>query len=204
MRIHAALPSSLVPRRADGRALRGLRATLLVLGAVIAPFAVALSHAAPEASEAEIKAAFLVRFGNYIDWPAGGASAASAPFGIDVLGDSAIAAELERAASHSQVASRAIQVRRLAPGDSLGDARIVFLARSESGRLGEVLASARDQPILVVTEVDGAVPSGAALNFVVVDNKVRFDVDLTAAEAAHLKISARLLSVAHRVIGAPR
>jgi hypothetical protein len=45
---------------------------------------------------------------------------------------------------------------------------------------------------------------GSVLNFVIVDKRVRFEISLTAAERAGLKISSELLSVAVRVHGGRR
>jgi hypothetical protein len=79
---------------------------------------------------------------------------------------------------------------------------IVFIARSHMARAGEVLAAVRDRPVLTVTESDHDLnPDAAIINFVVVEDKVRFDVSLSAAARAGLKISARLLTVARAVAG---
>jgi hypothetical protein len=66
-------------------------------------------------------------------------------------------------------------------------------------RAGEVLAAVRDRPVLTVTDGVQGAADGAIINFVVVDDKVRFDVSLAAAGRAGLRISARLLTVARTV-----
>jgi len=91
-------------------------------------------------------------------------------------------------------------VRRLNRGDALTGLHIVFIARGHADRLAETLGAARGQPVLVVTESEGAGAPGSIINFVVVEDKVRFDVALARAESSNLKISARLLGVARRVI----
>ena len=78
---------------------------------------------------------------------------------------------------------------------------ILFVARSHAARLAETLAEAKGQPILTVTESDPGTAIGGIVNFVVVADKVRFDIALQQAEQSNLKISARLLGVARAVSG---
>ena len=76
----------------------------------------------------------------------------------------------------------------------------VFVGRDEAARLPDVLAAAKGQALLVVTESDNALAQGATINFVPADDKVRFDVALAAAERGGLRISSRLLAVARKVL----
>jgi hypothetical protein len=66
-----------------------------------------------------------------------------------------------------------------------------------------IVAAAEGQPLLVVTEADDGLAAGGGINFVVVDDKVRFDIALRPIERAGLKISARLLAVARTVLPNP-
>lgn len=168
-------------------------ATAWLLGAAAAPAAAADSLAA----EYQIKAAFLCKFGNYIDLPA---LPAEAPFVIGALAAEAIVDELAEAAKGQTAQGRAIAVRRLASPGALEGVGIVFVARSHATQAPAVIAATRGKPILTVTEAERG-GLGSIVNFVVVDDKVRFDIALEAAEANNLKISARLLAVARSVSG---
>jgi hypothetical protein len=168
--------------------------------------AIATERAWPsEAQDAEyrIKAAFLCKFGNYVEWPAASASGAQVPFEVGVLATPAVVDELMVAARGQTVNGRPIVVRRLERGDPLDGLNMVFVARSHAARLGEVLAALKDRPVLTVTESDPGTAAGSMVNFIVVDDKVKFDISLTAAERSKLRISARLLGVARNVIGRP-
>jgi len=77
---------------------------------------------------------------------------------------------------------------------------MLFIGQAEGARLGEILAIAKGQSVLTVTESEDALAHGSMINFVFVDDKVRFDVALPQAERGLLKISARLLAVARRVV----
>jgi len=153
--------------------------------------------------EYQIKATFLCKFGNFVEWPGPPAAASAAPFGIGVIGPDAVVDEVASAARGQTVNGRPIVVRRLGRGEPLAGLGIVFVTRSQGARLAETLAEARGQPILTVTESEQGVAAGSMVNFVVVDDKVKFDIALPPAELSSLKISSRLLAVARQVMGRP-
>lgn len=179
-------------------------AHLLLAAMLLFADARAQSSVLPDArsSEAQIKAAFLCKFGNYVEWPARDGKHPEA-FVIAALTTDAVAEELNQAAAGRTVNGRPIVVRKLAKGGAVDDASIVFVARSHASALAETLAATRGLPILTVTESDEAAGAGAIVNFVVVDERVRFDIALQQAERNSLKISGRLLTLAHKVTGAP-
>ena len=80
---------------------------------------------------------------------------------------------------------------------------VLFIGRSDAHRSADVLAAAKGKAVLTVTESEDAFALGSVINFVILDDKVRFDVALRPAEMENLKISARLLSVARKVIPSP-
>jgi hypothetical protein len=176
------------------------------MGALIAPLLLAAALLAPAAtaqtggSEVQIKAAFLYKFGGFVEWPAGAFASADSPFAIGVLGAGAVAAELERITAGRTVQDRPISLRRVRRGESSGGLHVLFVGREEAARLPEILAAAQGEALLVVTESDNALAHGSVINFVAADEKVRFDVALPAAERGQLRISSRLLAVARKVL----
>jgi hypothetical protein len=173
-----------------------------LLWAIVAASAAAASPNA-QSAEYEIKAAFLCKFGNYVEWPSQPSGASEIPFGIGVVASDLVVDELTRVARGQTVNGRPIVVRRLVAGDSLSGLDILFVARSHTAHLADTLAAVKGQAILTVTESDPATPLGGIVNFVVVADKVKFDIALQQAEQNNLKISARLLSVARAVDGRP-
>lgn len=153
-----------------------------------------------EQAEYQIKAAFLCKFGNYIEWPA---EAGAAPdFVIAVMASPAIGDELVLAARGQTVHGRPILVRRTERvAELIEGAAIVYIARSHAARVGEALAVLKDRPVLTVTELAQEQATQGIVNFVVVDDKVKFDISLAAAARSSLRISARLLHVARHVTG---
>lgn len=156
-----------------------------------------------QAAEYQIKATFLCKFGNFVEWPAPPPAGTTAPFGIGVVGPDAVVDEVASAARGQTVNGRPIVVRRVGRGEPLDGLGIVFVTRSQSARLAETLAEARGQPILTVTESEQGTAVGSMVNFVVVNDKVKFDIALPPAEQSSLKISSRLLAVARQVAGRP-
>jgi hypothetical protein len=150
-------------------------------------------------AEAQIKAAFLFKFGGFVEWPPAAFARQDSPFVIGVAGAEAIAAELERMVAGRTVQGRPVLVQRLRRGESLAGLHMLFVGQPEAARLADMLSPARDQPLLVVTDWEGALSRGGTINFVTVEGKVRFDVALPQGERRQLKISSRLLSVARRV-----
>lgn len=154
------------------------------------------------AVEYQVKAAFLCKFGSYVEWPAQAFGGGDAPFIIGVAGTDAVADELRRIAANQTVNGRPLGVRQIGRGDAVDALHVLFIARSAAARTAELLAAVQRLAVLTVTEEERESGVAGMINFVVVDDKVRFDVALQAAEARQLKISARLLQVARRV--APR
>lgn len=153
-------------------------------------------------AEYQIKAAFLCKFGQYVDWPAEGVGGAEQPFIIGVMATPAVGDVLAQAARGQTVHGRPILVRRTdRVGELVEGVAIVYVARSHAARAAEVIGVLRDRPVLTVTELDADQPGGGIVNFVVVDDKVKFDISLTAATRSRLRISARLLGVARNVAG---
>jgi hypothetical protein len=150
--------------------------------------------------EVQIKAAFLYKFGDFVEWPENAFAGSDDVFVIGVIGADAVAAELERVVAGRTIQERKVVVRRLKRGEVPGQLHVLFVGEAEGARLGEVLAAVKGQPLLVVTESENALQQGSVINFVPVGDKLRFDVALPPAERARLKISSRLLAVARKVV----
>jgi hypothetical protein len=151
-----------------------------------------------EASERSVKAAFVYKFTQYVDWPAD-AIPDNEPFTIGVLGSGAYVDELLRMTEDRSVSERFIKVRRVDDDDSVDDVQVLFVAGDQRGKLGELLSSSRGRPILTVTESEGALSDGSIINFTRMGDRVRFEVSLAAAEASGLKLNSRLLAVAQTI-----
>lgn len=176
-----------------------LRALALALACVLTP-ALAAAQDAARAAEVRIKAAFLYKFCDFVEWPPGAFAAPDGAFTIGVLGADALADELAAVVAQRSVHGRPVVLRKLRRGAPLAGLHLLFVGGRDGSRLPEVLAAAMGQPTLTVTEAQDDDNPGSVINFVLVADKVRFDVSLPPASAGGLKISARLLAVARKVV----
>lgn len=153
---------------------------------------------AERALERRVKAAFLYRFTEYVNWPDAAFARADAPFVIAVIGPASLAEELRQITIGRTVNGRPVEVRRAADAEAMAPAHIVFIADSEKQRLRDLVRAA-PRHALVVTESEGALAQGSVINFVLVEGRVRFEISLDSAEKRGLRLSSRLLAVAQSV-----
>jgi len=185
------------------RTLQGRRPgfwAALLLAALWAALCPLLAHAQANASlERQVKAAYLYKFAGFVEWPEGSFARADSPVVIGVAGADALADQLEQTVAGHTANGRPLQVKRVKRGDSLAGIHMLFIASQDKGLAQELLAASRGQPVLTVTDADETYGLGSMINFVIADERLRFEVSLKHAVASRLKISARMLSAAYRV-----
>lgn len=172
---------------------KAVAAALLALAMLCAPPA----RAADESLEYPVKAAFLAKFGSFVEWPAGAFATPASPLQLCVLGDDPFGAVLDKAVGGQQAGGRAIEVRRQKALRPDTECHIVYIAPSEASRLAQIAEALRGNDVLTVSDVKGT--ATGIINFVVKDERVRFDIDDEAAAQNRLAISSKLLAVALNV-----
>lgn len=176
----------------------------LVLAPAPAPLRAALPAGAKVLPERSIKAAFLYKFLGYAEFPASVFGDVNAPLVIGVAGADEMAADLARIVAGRAVQGRQVVVRALREHDTLAGVHLLFIGGDDPARLRQALRAIGAAPILVVTESQQGLQQGSVINFRIVEERVRFDVSLEAAERNSVKLSSRLLTVANHVHkGAP-
>jgi len=195
------IPDDRSPRRRASAAsvwIAVARFALLALCTLCAGASVAADES-PQDIEQRVKAAFLFKFGGYVEWPERVFPRSDSPLVIGVAGADVLAEELSRITSGRTMNGKPVTVRRIRSGEQITGVHVLFISRSEAGRLGELLPMTQAQPVLTVTETEKGLAQGSVINFVVADNRVRFEVSLAAANRNGLRIGAPLLAVAQRV-----
>ncbi len=155
---------------------------------------------AQSATEYQVKAAFLFNFARFVEWPAEAFPSADSALQICILGQDPFGRDFEQVIVDKVVSGRRIEI---AHPDGVPQARacqILFIAASEKPRFPAILQGLKGASVLVVGDTPGFAALGGAINFVLDDGRVRFEINLKAAELAHLKLSARLLTVAKVVL----
>jgi len=154
----------------------------------------------PDIIERRIKAAYLYKFGGYVEWPQQVFASPSSPLTIGVIGADALADELAQIVVGRTINGRPVVVRKLSREDPVAGLNVLFIGRSNNDHLAEILATTKGRPLLTVTESAEALAIGSMINFVVVNDKVRFEAAPKVAGQGNLSISARLLPAAYRVV----
>lgn len=181
----------------DPRVTRWLGAVALSFAAALCADAVHAQRA--EASEAGVKAAFLYKFANYVEWPPAAFASPTAPLVIGVTGSEDVAKELERIVPGRAVNGHPVEVRRMKEGEGPAGVHVLFIGRDHPVMQG-VLGAVQGQPILTVTDSPRGFDLGSVVNFVPAGDRLAFEVSLDSAEKSGLRISARMLAVARRVV----
>jgi hypothetical protein len=150
--------------------------------------------------EYRAKANFLSNFPNFVEWPADAFSSAQAPFMICVFGDFSFGTSLAQDTRGNTVHGRSVEIRWARKEQELRSCQILFVSHADSKRYVKVLEAVRGANILTVGETPDFLEAGGAVTFFFQQDALQFEVNLAAAEGAHLKMSSRLLALARRVV----
>jgi hypothetical protein len=162
--------------------------------ALLPPF---VCRAADESLEYQVKAAFLLNFTKFIDWPPTAFADANSPVAICILGDDPFGGTLNQIVAGEVVNNRKVvaqRTKRIPPPKSC---HVLFVSPSEKdvrktlGGLGP--------GVLTVGEGEGFVHEGGMIAFVIENRRVRFEINQGVAESAGLKLSSKLLTVAKAI-----
>jgi hypothetical protein len=139
----------------------------------------------------EIKAAYLLKLAPFITWPSGAWSQASPFFVICIVGPDPFGGVIDKLASGEQAHGRQVAVRRLGAAERRSGCNLAYVSGS-LGFVKEQAASLKGAPVLTVTDGSGV----GMVDFVQVQNRVRFRIDEQAASDSGLGISSQLLDLA--------
>jgi hypothetical protein len=192
------------PRRAGGgtQALPGASAVSL-LASLTLVFSLILSSASGQSvsnSEYDIKAAFLFHFAQFVEWPSDAFKEQGSPVTYCTIGDDPFHGALDRALAGRILGMRPLHVQHLKASQQIQSCQIVFLGANEKNVMAATLATLRLDPILTVGDSEHFVQEGGMIGFLLEDNKVRFEINLEAAERSNLKISSKLVTLARNVL----
>jgi hypothetical protein len=143
-----------------------------------------------------VKAAFLVNFARFVEWPPQSFAGANDPLVFGVYGNGLFSTVLDQAVSGKTIDGRHAVIRRISELGALRSCHVVFLPASEINHLREVSNSLSELSVLLVGETEGFAESGGVINFILENERVRFEISPSAAARVHLKISSKLLQLA--------
>jgi hypothetical protein len=183
---------------------RGRQAALAALAAACA--LLSLPHPQTRGAaqtEYEIKAAYLYNFGRFVQWTANATSAQARSFELCVLGKDPFGPALYNTVAGESIGGKYVVAKGVSAPQDARDCREVFISSSEDSQLAEILPALDEARALTVSDMPEFAQRGGMIGLVSENNRVRFEVNLTAARRAGLSFSSQLLKVATKVIGAP-
>jgi hypothetical protein len=161
---------------------------------------IAVVTQAQSATEYQVKAAFLFNFAKFVEWPADAFPGADAPLQICVLGQDPFGQEFENVIAEKTINGHRIEVIHPSGVPQAKACQIIFVDSSVRQQARSILRDLRGSSVLTVGDTPGFAGMGGIINFVLDDGRVRFEINVKAAERARLKISARLLTVAKFIV----
>lgn len=171
---------------------RYLRQLVRLVGALC--LAVGTSAVRGEPTEADVKAAFAFNFLRFVEWPQAALAGPPAPLVVGVSGAPEIRERLEILAEGELVRGHPVEVRAVRPGESPAGLHVLYLGVA-AGAPG-LPAASRAKGLLTVSDAPGFAREGGIIGLVVVNQRVRFEINRGAARRASLQLSAQLLSLA--------
>jgi hypothetical protein len=176
--------------------LRRLRAALLIgLALLIAATPHAVAGPTPSA-EYQLKAAFLYKLSQFVEWPDRAFVEPTAPLIIGVLGDDPFGAYLDDLVREEKIGLRPLTVRRYKSTEDAIGCHILFVCRSESGGLEKIIAQLKGRTLLTVSDAETFLRLGGMVRFATENGKIRLKINVEAAKAAELTVSSKILSPA--------
>jgi len=151
------------------------------------------------AVEFAVKATYVYKFAPFVEWPPGTYAAATSPVVVCVVGNDEVARLVGDAARGQTVGEHPIEVRYLPTATGVRDCHIAYIAGRDSEARRALLDNIKGAPVLPITDAPADARDTGIINFVIRDNRVRFEIDLDAAARNQLTISSKLLSLATKV-----
>lgn len=173
---------------------------ILLLGGLGTPMRGAAQPAGATAEAASLMATYLTHFVGFTAWPdavRAQITAGDGPgFVVGVLGTDPFGDRLDEAFRGKRFATRPVLVRRLKTEQEMRDCQLLFISRSEAGRVRTLLEALQDWPILTVSDIPGFVGVGGHVGFHEERSKMHFDINLEGTRRSGLTMSSQLLKLA--------
>lgn len=153
---------------------------------------------AQEADEYALKAALLYKIARFVQWPDDAFRNNGNQIILGVLGKDPFGESLD-ILENKLIKDKKIVIKRFQSIDDLAPSHILFISSSEKKQLDKILNTLQNQKVLTVSDTESFVQNGGIINFIFVDENIRFEINASAAKQANLKISSMLLRLATSV-----
>ncbi|MCZ7626657.1 MAG: YfiR family protein [Candidatus Methylomirabilis sp.] len=174
---------------------------MMVVGCTGGPVRLA-GAADPAPPEYQVKAAFLYQFVKFVEWPSQAFRSGHNQVVIGVLGEGPMGRALA-AVQGKTAKGRVVAVERYKTVAELDYCHVLFISSSMDDQLPAILKRMKGWSALTVGDVEGSARRGVMINFITVEDTIRFEVNMEAAKRANLRIGSELLGLAQAVHGVP-
>ena len=148
---------------------------------------------AQEREKHELHSMMIYNFLKYIQWPE---SANSGQFVIGVMGDDDVYNTLNDWYGGKERMGKSLQVKKLSSTSEAKDCQLVYIGSTASSRFDAIQSVVANNPILLVTDKNGLGEKGSGINFRIVNNRLKFELNQNSLNASHLKVSSQLAAMA--------
>lgn len=136
---------------------------------------------------------FIYNFSRLIEWPA---NYRTGPFVIGIMGTSEVAGELEAYTRGKKVGSQDISIIRYKTPQEIATCHILFVPLAKTKQVTEILGILNGKSTLIITEKSGALDEGSAINFLIIQDKMKFELKPENASKYGIKFSSKLQEMA--------
>lgn len=147
-------------------------------------------------TNSKMKAIFIMNFTKLIEWPK---SYREGNFVVGVVGDSPLYLELVKMAKTKKVANQSLEIKKFNSVNEIEDCHILYVSKEKSDDISTVIKQVKTNSTLIVTEQQGLVDKGAGINFIIKDNRQKFELNKKNVEKYKLKVSSNLEALAFTV-----
>lgn len=146
-------------------------------------------------SEEQIKAAYIYNFAKFIQWPESAFADTEAPLQICVAGPESVYLALE-SLENKTVQGRPLKTSRHSSTGEPRKCHILFIGKENKKEFWEKKEKSITPHVLTIADFDSFVSQGGIIELLQEGSKIRFAVNIRAAERAELKLSSKLLKLA--------
>jgi len=149
-------------------------------------------HGKAQQNDYAVQANIIYHFTKYIDWPE---DKKIGDFTIGIVGDSPLVDELKNSVVNKMVGDQRIVIKKFAGGAPSYNCQILFISEEASGSIKRIAAVTANTSTLLVTELEGLAHKGSCINFIIVDDHLKLEINKTNIEKRNLNIATELLSL---------
>jgi hypothetical protein len=169
------------------------RIAQVVLAILVAFAVIATAEAGELSQDRQTKAGFLINFAEFTEWPETAFANEKEPLNIGILGTDPFGKSFDKLVENEVLKGRRARVLRYRKVQEIKTCHILYVSESEGRRLGRILRTLKERPVLIVSEIENSVMRGVMIEMRTVDTKVHLEINLESAKAAHLTLSSKLL-----------